>query len=84
MGEIVKERLIEAAVAIDRSGKSITMSVLRGGIRMYILQIGKDGSVKQTENFTGWLTIQDARVNPLPVVMRDLINQMNDMEGMKR
>ena len=79
----LKERLIEAAVAIDRSGMSITMSIRQGGIRMYMLQVTQRQGVIQTENFTGWNTIEGATHNPLLVVMRELINQMKDIEGTK-
>lgn len=75
----LKERMIEAAEMADRLGMHIRMEVLQGGIRMTLLRQNTRGEVMRTENYTPWISIEEARINPLPVVMRDLINQMDDM-----
>ncbi len=76
----LKERLIEAAVALDREGKHIRMEVTKMGIRMCHLRKNKAGNIMQTESYTPWVAVEVARQNPLLIVMRDLINQMDEQE----
>ncbi len=76
---MVKDRLVEAAVAIERSGERIRMSVRRNGILTHIVREVNDRWLF-ANNFTPWQTIESATVNPLLQCIRDLINQMNDTE----
>lgn len=80
---MVKDRLIEAAVAIDRSSERMTLTVLQGGIQIKIIR-EMDETWRFADNFTGWVEIEHAVRNPLLRTIRDLINQMNEMEGRRR
>ena len=76
----LKARLIEAAIAADRSGEAIKIQVLQSGVRITILREVK-GRVMSSNNHTGWTSIEHAVQNPLLLCVRDLINQMNDMRS---
>ena len=58
------------------------MEVMEMGIRMSYLRENKAGKTMQTENYTPWVFIEDAKTNPLLTVMRDLINQMDEQEAL--
>ena len=79
---MLKERLVAAAYEIDREGKHIRMEVTRVGIRMVHLRENKAGKIMQTENFTPWVSIEQATTNVLLLVMRDLVNQMDEQEAL--
>ena len=79
----LKERLAEAAEAMDRSTEHLRMEVLRTGIRLIIVRWQKTGTHDMRNKFIGWMGIEEARQNPLLIAMRDLINEMDLMEGMR-
>ena len=79
MGETLKDRLIAAALMIDRSGERMKMTVLQGGVRVYISG-HMDGRKQTLTSYVGWTNLEHAVQNPLTLAVRDLINQKKELE----
>ena len=77
MEESIAERLIAAA---EKAQGDIgwTVEIRSPGICIRYTWLHENGQFYTVENFTVWRAIEQARINPLLLVMNDLIKQKTE------